>query len=61
MFCLSLQKQMQDYVVWVNSYLRNKPSCPQITDLKAGMQDGVTLVSLVEVAGKRRYLIYGGV
>lgn len=45
------QKQVQDYIAWVNNYLRKRPRTNPITDLRSGMQDGITLINLVEIAG----------
>ena len=50
------QKQVQDYIAWVNNYLRKRPRANLITDLRSGMQDGITLINLVEIAGLSRSL-----
>ncbi|XP_019853697.1 PREDICTED: dixin-like [Amphimedon queenslandica] len=44
------KKQVQDYIAWVNNYLRKRPRANLITDLRSGMQDGITLINLVEIA-----------
>lgn len=44
----SLQRQVEEYVSWVNSHLKKRPGSPLIYDLRS-LQDGVTLVNLVEV------------
>lgn len=46
-----LQRQVEEYVAWVNSHLKKRAGSPLIYDLRS-MQDGVTLVSLVEVLGE---------
>lgn len=48
LFHTRLQRQVEEYVAWVNSHLKKRAGSPLIYDLRS-MQDGVTLVSLVEV------------
>lgn len=45
---LSIQRQVEEYVAWVNSHLKKRPGSPLIYDLRS-LQDGVILVNLVEV------------
>lgn len=47
-FLPSLQRQVEEYVAWINSHLKKRPRSPLIYDLRS-LQDGVTLVHLVEV------------
>ena len=46
-----LQKQLQDYVTWVNTYLKRRPGVKLICDLRS-FSDGITLVHLAEIVGE---------
>lgn len=53
-----MKKQVQDYIAWVNNYLKKRPHASLITDLRSGMQDGITLINLVEIAGPSIIIIH---
>ena len=53
-----MKKQVQDYIAWVNNYLKKRPHASLITDLRSGMQDGITLINLVEIAGPSMIIIH---
>ena len=46
-----MQKQLQDYIAWVNTYLKRRPGVRLICDLRS-FSDGVTLVQLAEIVSK---------
>ncbi|XP_071958457.1 dixin-like isoform X2 [Antedon mediterranea] len=43
------KQQLQAYVAWVNSQLKKRSGCRLVEDLRRDMQDGVTLVHLIEI------------
>ncbi|XP_077985605.1 dixin-like isoform X2 [Glandiceps talaboti] len=42
-------QQLKAYVAWVNSQLKKRPGCRLVEDLRRDMQDGVSLIHLVEI------------
>lgn len=58
LFLSYMKKQVQDYIAWVNNYLKKRPHASLITDLRSGMQDGITLINLVEIAGLSMIIIH---
>ena len=58
LFLSYMKKQVQDYIAWVNNYLKKRPHASLITDLRSGMQDGITLINLVEIAGPSIIIIH---
>ena len=52
-FHLFKQEQLQAYVAWVNSQLKKRPGSRYIQNLPQDMQDGVALLQLIQVVGKK--------
>jgi len=46
------QRQLDAYMLWINSQLKKKPGARLVEDLRNDTKDGVAFINLISVIGK---------